>query len=83
MQLAPAQAKNDVIALLPKGRANSASPSSVDRDNSIPNERVRPNVIPLIPAANYIANSKHFAKYKSRWLSNIPSKSLQPGTLQL
>eukprot|EP00826_Nyctotherus_ovalis_P059155 TRINITY_DN81_c0_g1_i35.p1 TRINITY_DN81_c0_g1~~TRINITY_DN81_c0_g1_i35.p1 ORF type:complete len:312 (+),score=74.66 TRINITY_DN81_c0_g1_i35:320-1255(+) len=82
-QAVPAQAKNDIITLHSKNRANSASPSSVDKDNIIPNERTRPNVIPLIPTANYIANSKHFAKYKSRWLSNVPSKSLQPDAFQL
>ncbi len=30
----------------------------------IPNERVRPNVIPLVPSSNYIKNERHFRKYK-------------------
>lgn len=32
----------------------------------IPNERLRPNVIPLIPLANYIANDTHFEKYNTK-----------------
>lgn len=66
-----------------KKKAGSTSLNSFDGEDSIPNERIRPNVIPLVPAANYIANSKHFEKYKSKWLHNVPSKSLQPGLLNL
>lgn len=37
----------------------------------IPNERMRPNVIPLIPTCNYIKNERHFKKYKVRgWVSS-------------
>jgi len=47
----------------------------IEEIEEIPNERLRPNVIPLIPLANYIANDMHFEKYnkmskKSRFLSS-------------
>jgi len=36
----------------------------VEDDAVIPNERTRPNTIPLIPQAKYIKNTNHFKKYK-------------------
>lgn len=38
--------------------------------DEIPNERLKPNAIPLIPLANYIANDTHFEKYNAK--SNKP-----------
>ena len=74
--------KDNQMKVQLKKKAGSTSLSSSEQDN-IPNERAKPNAIPLIPEANYIANSKHYQKYKIKWLSIIPSKSLQLGKANL
>ena len=77
-----AEDKDNYLKVEPKKKANSTSLNSSEQDN-IPSERIRPNAIPLIPEANYIANTKHYQKYKLKWFCTIPSKSLQPEKLNL
>jgi len=35
-------------------------------EEAIPAERIRPNVINLVPTSSYIKNERHYYKYKTR-----------------
>lgn len=38
----------------------------VEEEDVVPDERERPNAIPLVPQVTYIRNAPHFKKYKIR-----------------